>query len=123
LEQAQTPAAQPTSADNPPKTTPVSVTGSRRSERRAASGGQGLRGSRRYTSSTTRKGEPPRLVRTNKELSAGETEELLANPTKIVTETELHTQYGYVLADIRNMGLLAGALFGMLIVLALFFVR
>ncbi len=47
-------------------------------------------------------------------------EDALANPTKVVTEEELHEEYGYVLADLRNMGVLAGLLMIMLIALAQF---
>ena len=36
---------------------------------------------------------------------------LLEHPTKQVDEEELRQQYSYVLADLRNMGLLAAALF------------
>ena len=53
-----------------------------------------------------------------KALTADEISELLANPTKVVTEAELHAQYGFVLRDLRNMGMLAGASFLFLIVLA-----
>jgi hypothetical protein len=44
--------------------------------------------------------------------------EILANPTKEVTEEELRGHYGYVLADLRSMGLLAGALMIALVILA-----
>lgn len=37
--------------------------------------------------------------------------EQLAHPTKTVTSDELRNQYNYVLNDLRNMGLLAAALF------------
>jgi len=43
---------------------------------------------------------------------------LLANPTKVVTEEELHAQYGFVLADLGSMGILAAASFAILLVLA-----
>lgn len=43
---------------------------------------------------------------------------LLANPTKIVTEDQLRQEYSYVLADLRSMGILAGILFVALIVVA-----
>ena len=45
---------------------------------------------------------------------------MLANPTKFVTEDELRGQYNYVLADLRNMGILAAALLVALIVIAQF---
>lgn len=43
---------------------------------------------------------------------------LLANPTKTVTEEELHEQYGYVLGDLRTMGILAAVLMVLLVLLA-----
>ena len=45
--------------------------------------------------------------------------EMLANPTKVVTEEELHEDYGYVIRDLRNMGILAAVLFVALIGIAL----
>jgi hypothetical protein len=44
--------------------------------------------------------------------------QLLHNPTKQVSTAALKEQYNYVVADIRNMALLAGGLFALLIVLA-----
>ena len=41
--------------------------------------------------------------------------ELLANPTKVVTEDDLRADYGFVIRDLRNMGILAAALFVALI--------
>jgi hypothetical protein len=54
------------------------------------------------------------------ELTAAEVAERLSNPTKIVTVEQLREQYGYVLADLRSMGLLAGLLFVAMIVVARF---
>lgn len=45
---------------------------------------------------------------------------LLEHPTRFVTEPELRAEYGHVLVDLRNMGLLAAVLIGMLIVLSRF---
>ena len=45
--------------------------------------------------------------------------ELLANPTKVVTEDDLRADYGFVIRDLRNMGILAAALFVVLIFAAL----
>lgn len=45
--------------------------------------------------------------------------DLLAHPTKTVTEEELHADYGYVLKDLRNMAILAAVLFVTLIGIAL----
>lgn len=53
-------------------------------------------------------------------LDAETVAELLHNPTKVVSEEELHRDYGYVLSDLRNMGILAGVLMIFLVVLAQF---
>jgi len=45
--------------------------------------------------------------------------EQLANPTKIVTEEELKEDYGFVITDLRNMGVLAAVLFVALIGISL----
>ena len=47
-------------------------------------------------------------------------QQLLTKPTKFVSEEELRSEYGYVVADIRNMFLLAGALMVLLVILAQF---
>ncbi|MBL8145992.1 MAG: hypothetical protein JNL34_06380 [Anaerolineae bacterium] len=52
-------------------------------------------------------------------LTTAQISELLDHPTKTVTEAEFRAQYSYVLKDLRSMGLLTAALFGLLIVLAL----
>jgi hypothetical protein len=44
--------------------------------------------------------------------------QLLANPTKIVTEDELRKEYGYVLSDLKSMGLLAAGLVVALVIIA-----
>jgi hypothetical protein len=44
--------------------------------------------------------------------------EMLANPTKMVSEEELRQEYNYVTADLRSMALLAAGLFIALIVVA-----
>lgn len=53
------------------------------------------------------------------QLDAERIANLLENPTKIVTTEQLRAEYGYVVADIRSMFLLAGSLVIVLIVLAL----
>lgn len=53
-----------------------------------------------------------------KSLTSRDISEMLANPTKTVTEAELRAQYNFVLHDLRNMGILAGASFVFLIALA-----
>ncbi len=45
--------------------------------------------------------------------------ELLANPTKVVTEDDLRADYGFVIKDLRNMGILAACLFIALIIVSL----
>ncbi len=45
--------------------------------------------------------------------------ELLANPTKLVTEDDLRADYGFVIKDLRNMGILAAGLFIALIIVSL----
>jgi hypothetical protein len=67
--------------------------------------------------------ESGRRTRRVDEITSEYVAQMLANPTKVVTEEQLHQQYGYVLADLRNMFILAGALFAALIVLAVIFVR
>jgi hypothetical protein len=58
--------------------------------------------------------------RKDKPLTSLEIAELLEHPTKTVTEEELSEQYGYVIADLRSMAILAAVLVVMLIVLAQF---
>ena len=45
--------------------------------------------------------------------------DLLANPTKVVSEEDLRADYGFVIADLRNMGILAAVLFVALVAVAL----
>lgn len=52
-------------------------------------------------------------------LDAEYVSELLANPTKVVTEDDLRADYGFVIKDLRNMGLLAAGLFIALIIVSL----
>ncbi len=54
----------------------------------------------------------------DKPLTGEELAERLAHPTKVVSEEELHAEYGFVLADLRSMGILAAALMVLLVVLA-----
>lgn len=67
----------------------------------------------RRRSSGRRDGKP-------EELSQMEVAARLANPTRVVSTEQLKTQYGYVLADLRSMGLLAAFLFVAMIVAARF---
>lgn len=43
--------------------------------------------------------------------------ERLANPTRTVTEAELHAEYGYVVRDLRSMAILAAGLIVALVIL------
>lgn len=45
-------------------------------------------------------------------------ENVLANPTKVVSEEELHEDYEHVLIDLRNMGVLAAILIVVMLGLA-----
>lgn len=45
--------------------------------------------------------------------------DLLANPTKEVSEEELRADYGFVIKDLRNMGVLAAGLFVALVLVSL----
>ena len=44
--------------------------------------------------------------------------ERLANPTKVVTAEDLRADYGFVIKDLRNMGILAALLFIALIIVS-----
>jgi hypothetical protein len=69
-----------------------------------------------------RKLSPVQLERSRKrgELDADTVRELLENPTMVVSEAQLRKEYQHVLVDLRNMGLLAVVLMGLLVVLAQF---
>ncbi|RMG80931.1 MAG: hypothetical protein D6712_17245 [Chloroflexi bacterium] len=72
--------------------------------------------------SAARKAERDLRRKKKGELSQEQIAYLLSHPTKEVDENELRDQYGYVVKDLRNMGLLAAALIVVLIVAALVFV-
>lgn len=80
--------------------------------RRPAAGTQ-----RRSVSTAKRLRERNEEVRRSA-LTAEDISQMMANPTKVVTEAELRAQYGFVLHDLRSMGLLAAASFLILIALA-----
>ena len=65
---------------------------------------------------------PAQLERSRKrgELDHDMIQELLHNPTKIVSEEELAKEYNHVLVDLRNMGILAVVLMVVLVGLAQF---
>lgn len=52
-------------------------------------------------------------------LDADYVSDMLANPTKVVTEDELQVDYAYVIRDLRSMGILAAVLFVALLGIAL----
>ncbi len=60
-----------------------------------------------------------RSLRSTDELTQDEIAERLANPVRQVSEEQLRAQYGYVIVDLRSMGLLALALFVLMILAAL----
>ncbi len=75
------------------------------------------------SSSSRSSGSSPTTFQSRKrggELDNQEIAHLLANPTKVVSEEELHEEYGYVLRDLRNMGVLAAVLMIFLVLLAQF---
>jgi hypothetical protein len=53
-------------------------------------------------------------------LDAAAIRDLLENPTKTVSESQLREDYQHVLVDLRNMGVLAAALMVLLVILAQF---
>jgi hypothetical protein len=56
----------------------------------------------------------------DKETDQDYIQDLLANPTRQVSEAELREEYGHVVRDIRGMFLLAGGLMVLLVALAQF---
>ena len=52
-------------------------------------------------------------------LDADYVAEMLANPSKAVSEEDLRADYGFVIQDLRNMGMLAAALFAALVAVSL----
>ena len=78
----------------------------------------------RKASTVREAGKPRRIARQGDEkLSPHLIEERLMNPTKFVSEAELRSDYAFVLADLRNMGLLAAGLMVAMVALAAFFIR
>jgi hypothetical protein len=65
----------------------------------------------------------PRRQMTYEEMSPEDVAYALEHPTKVVTEEALREQYGYVLADLRSMAILAAVLFIALIVIAAVVIR
>jgi hypothetical protein len=97
------------------------------SERRAATASGSnpfstVSASKRRTERAARSGRPaPSLTATKSEkhgLDQAMLADILAHPTKEVSEEQLRKEYSYVLTDIRSMGLLAASLMVLLVVLA-----
>jgi hypothetical protein len=65
----------------------------------------------------------PRRPANYEEMTPEDVAYALEHPTKIVTEESLREQYGYVLADLRSMGILATGLFVALIAIAAVIIR
>jgi hypothetical protein len=81
---------------------------------------------RSTVSAAARRGSGAQSVRKRKsddKMSPDIVADILAHPTKVVTEDELRAQYGFVIADLRNMGLLALGLMVALVVLAQILLR
>jgi hypothetical protein len=79
---------------------------------------QPAQGTQRRSVSTAKRLRERNEEARKKSLTAEDISQMLANPTKIITEAELRAQYGFVLRDLRSMGILAGASFLFLIALA-----
>lgn len=62
-----------------------------------------------------------RSTRKRDEYSIEEMDEMLNSPTKTVSVEQLRKDYGYVIADIRSMAILAGLLFLFIIVSGVLF--
>ena len=60
----------------------------------------------------------PRRERQEDVLRADVIANLLQNPTRTVCEETLKTEYNYIIADLRSMGVLAAGLVVLLVVLA-----
>lgn len=78
------------------------------------------RSRRTPASASTRQVEPRQFSKRKSSADSGYVSNMLLHPTKFVSEAELHQDYGYVIADLRSMFLLATALVVMLIALAFF---
>jgi hypothetical protein len=78
------------------------------------------RRSRRTSIASTsgRQAEPRQFSKRKSGADAGYVANMLLHPTKFVSEAELHQEYGYVIADLRSMFLLAAALLVVLVALA-----
>jgi hypothetical protein len=80
-------------------------------------------GTQRRSVSTAKRLREKNEEARKRSLTAEEISEMLANPTRIVPESELRAQYGFVLRDLRSMAVLAAASFLFLIALAVFLPR
>jgi hypothetical protein len=92
------------------------------SERRAEQAKNPFRtqsASQRRAEDRARTGKTSATKESSAALSHDQVVELLNNPTKTVTEAELRDQYGYVLADLKSMGILTAGLLVLEVILAL----
>ena len=88
------------------------------SESQSSTVRQPATGTQRRSVSTAKRLRERNEETRKKSFTAQDISEMLANPTKTVSEAELRAQYGFVLRDLRSMGILAGASFVFLIALA-----
>ena len=69
-------------------------------------------------SASGRQSEPMQFSKRKSGPDSGYVANMLLHPTQIVTEAQLREEYGYVLADLRSMFLLAAGLLVVLVALA-----
>ncbi len=69
---------------------------------------------------TTSGGAQTRRARAAERTDMSIVRDRLDHPTRIVTEAELRQEYGYVLQDLRSMGILAAVLVVLLVLIAQF---
>jgi hypothetical protein len=75
-------------------------------------------GTQRRSVSTAKRLREKNEETRRKGLTADDISELLASPTKVVTEEHLREQYSFVIRDLRNMAVLAAASFVFLVALS-----
>lgn len=100
----------------PPSSRPVGASTVRGGSAKKSYGARSAR--ERRTERSVRTGTATRRERKHNELSQEVITELLEHPTLTVTEEELRKDYGYVVADLRSMGVLAAVLIVALVALA-----
>ncbi len=93
---------------------------SRRAERAAERARRRARAARSRDAVRVSSMGPSRRKNKDDDLDNSMMAQLLANPTKIVSQEQLQEEYGYVLRDLRNMFILAIVLMVALVLLAQF---